>query len=249
LRRPPLVGATQRLRWIEGEALCVVRGFWRRCRGRVPDWLTAVARLRIARPRQTEVVWLGRRLLLRQSPPAGLLQRGLAWLRGRRFTSPGLRQSGRAFRLERFGVPGPRLLAFGQRPDGAGFILLQPPAGTVPLADWLRTPHPLRAELLRAAGALLRRLHDAGYRLTDLAALHVRDRRRGPSPILADVQPLEECRSTGPRDLASIVHALSLSIRDSAAFVAGYRDGDRPVADLVRTSEAATVPGGTIPHA
>ncbi len=131
-RRPPLVGRSQRLRWLDGEALCVTRALWRRCRGLVPTWLATAARQTVDRPRQSECRWHGRRLVLRQFPPAGLLRRWLAWLRGRPVLSPGQREAAQIFRQERAGVRGPRLLAFGQRPDGSGFVLVQPLPGDAP---------------------------------------------------------------------------------------------------------------------
>jgi tRNA A-37 threonylcarbamoyl transferase component Bud32 len=195
MRRPPLSGRAQRLRWVDGEALCVVRSFWRRCGGQLPDWLTTAARTPVTRDREDAIVVEGRRLILRRFPPAIVVRRWLARLLGRRFTSPGLHQSSRVFRLERFGVPGPRLLAFGQRADGAGFVLFEPPHNTIPLTDWLAAPRPDRLEVLQATEALLRRLHDAGYCLTEaLNALHVRRRAGRWSPILTDVQSLRECR-------------------------------------------------------
>jgi hypothetical protein len=228
LRRPPLAGPSQRLRWLDGESLCVLRGFWQRCGGEVPSWLTAAARAPVAQPLEHASTWLGRPVILRQYPPAGRLRHWLARLRGRRVTSPGLRQAGLLFRLERYGVLGPRLLAFGQRPDAAGFILFQPPGGAVPIAAWLAAPHPRRSDLLRSAGALLRRLHDADCRLSDPAALAVRG-RRVPTPILSDVQPVHACRRLGHalrrRDLRSAVRALGLSGDDTAAFMGGYGDG------------------------
>jgi tRNA A-37 threonylcarbamoyl transferase component Bud32 len=221
LLRPPLVGSAQRLRWIDGEALCVTRALWQRCCGRVPDWLAAAARAPIDRPRQREILWRGQRLVLRESPPAGTLRRWTARLRGRRVTSPEVRQSGLIHWLERHGVPGPRLLAFGHRADGAGFILMQPPAGTVPLTTWLASDHPNRVQLLDAAGRLVHRLHDAGCRLTDPAALHVRERNGVPVPVLVDVAAVRPCRRLGSdtwrRELDLLTQRLGLTGSDAAA--------------------------------
>jgi hypothetical protein len=250
MRQPPLTDKAQRLRWVDGEALCVVRDFWRHCRGQLPAWLTTAAREPVTGLQEEALAFRGRRLILRQSPPVGVLRRWLARLRGRRVTSPGLRQSGRVFRLERFGVPGPRLLAFGQRPDGAGFVLLQPPAGTMPLTDWLATSHPSRLDLLYAAGALIRQLHDAGYRLTDPAILHVRRPQSMPSPILADVQPLRECRhADGQRDLPGILRVLALPPDDAAALVGGYRGDVRLATNAPATQPLVATPGGADRHA
>jgi tRNA A-37 threonylcarbamoyl transferase component Bud32 len=221
LLRPPLAGPAQRLRWIDGEALCVTRAFWQRCCGRVPDWLAAAARAPMDRPRQREILWRGRRLVLRESPPAGAFRRWVARLRDRRATSPEVRQSGLIHRLQRHGVPGPQLLAFGHRVDGAGFILVQPPAGTVPLSTWLAADPTDRAQLLGATGRLVRRLHDAGCRLTDPAALHIRERSGRPMPILADVAAVRQCRRRGSnawhRELDALARRLGLTGSDAAA--------------------------------
>jgi tRNA A-37 threonylcarbamoyl transferase component Bud32 len=229
LLRPPLVGPAQRLRWIDGEALCVTRAFWQRCCGRVPDWLAAAGRAPIDRPRQREILWRGRRLVLRESPPASALLRWVARLRGRRVTSPEVRQSGLIHRLERHGVPGPRLLAFGHRADGAGFILVQPIADTVPLSTWLAADRADRVQLLSIVGRLVRRLHDAGCRLTDPAALHVRERDGRPVPVLADVAAVRPCRWLSPdawrRELNSLARRLGLTGTDAAALARGCARG------------------------
>jgi tRNA A-37 threonylcarbamoyl transferase component Bud32 len=243
LHRPPLPGPAQRLRWLDGEALCVTRAFWQSCRGRVPSWLRVAARETVARPQQTDRVWGGQRLILRQSPPASRLWHWLARLRGRRVASPVLRQAGLVFRLERSGVAGPRLLAFGQRPDGTGFVLLQPPADAVPLTTWLAVDRPGRVEVIRAAGALLRRLHEAGCRLTSQAALHVRSVAGLPIPTLADVSDVRPGRrvrgSAREWELAAAVRSLGLTQVDAAAFEHGYRTGDGQVLGVRRPQAEA----------
>jgi tRNA A-37 threonylcarbamoyl transferase component Bud32 len=126
LRRPPLATGGQRLRWIDGERLVITRPIWRATRGRLPDWLIAAARARVTEARETSLRWRGREVILRQFPPAGPLRRWWNWLRGKHEVAAGPRQGGLLFRLERCRVPGPRPLAFGQRPDGGSFILLRP---------------------------------------------------------------------------------------------------------------------------
>jgi hypothetical protein len=126
LRRPPLAGGTQRLRWVGGESLAVTRGMWRACRGRIPGWLTEVAHTSVKAVRETSILWRGRRVVLRQFPPASRLRRWWNALRGRHEIAAGPRLGGMLFRQERCGLPGPRPLAFGQRPDGGSFILLRP---------------------------------------------------------------------------------------------------------------------------
>ncbi|HEY1380868.1 MAG TPA: lipopolysaccharide kinase InaA family protein [Gemmataceae bacterium] len=126
LRRPPLPRRAQWLRWLDGERLVVTRSFWRTCRGRVPAWLADAARTPVTQVRQSEGVWRGRQVVLRRFPPHGILRRFWNWLRGRHEVAAGPREGGRLFRLERLGIPAPRPLAFGQRPDGGSFIAYLP---------------------------------------------------------------------------------------------------------------------------
>jgi tRNA A-37 threonylcarbamoyl transferase component Bud32 len=208
LRQPPLPTARQRLIWVEGEALCVTRDFWRACEGRLPDWLTRAARETVNRRHTTPFALPGGRALLTRGPAARWWQAWLARLRGRRYTSPELRRAELIGRLRRFGVPVPRLLAFGQRPDGAAFLLTEQP-DAIPLRGDL----PVR--LHAATLALLRRLAAAGLRLRrPPAGLSVRavtpgDRPAGASPsrphrlggaelVLTDLSQLKPCSRVRP---------------------------------------------------
>jgi hypothetical protein len=124
-RRPPLQRA-QALRWIDGESLVMTRPVWRACRGRVPTWLAAVSRSAVPKPRESVLKWRGRTLVLRQFPPMGRLRLWWNRLRGRHEVAAGPRLAGQFFRNERCGVPAPRPLAFGQRPDSGSFVLFSP---------------------------------------------------------------------------------------------------------------------------
>jgi hypothetical protein len=126
LRQPPLGHRAQRLRWVDGESLVLTRRFWCACRGRIPDWLADTAHTPVTRQQQSVRLWRGRCVVVRQYPPAGVVRRLWNRLRGRHEIAPGPRQGGLMFRAERFGVPGPRPLAFGQRPDGGSFIVFEP---------------------------------------------------------------------------------------------------------------------------
>ncbi len=192
LHQAPLKTGTQTLVRLHGEALSVTREFLQEFQGRVPDWLQPGAAP--TGPVGTALVALadGRRARL-------VRRRGgqpLAWLwatirRRHAPASPELRQAGMLFRLQRYGVPAPRLLAVGQRPvrlwRTESLLLTEEPAGAFSLAAWL-SRHPGRSldatELrqrrrwLREAGALLRRVHEAGY---TLAAVHDRHFRVRPA--------------------------------------------------------------------
>jgi tRNA A-37 threonylcarbamoyl transferase component Bud32 len=109
----PVLSGTQGVLRLDGEALCVTHDFWTELRGRLPGWLGAGEKRGVSRA----VVPLpgGRKGLLvrrREDQPLRWLWLGL---RCRPLVSPELRRAGELFRLQRQGLPAPRLLAFGQR--------------------------------------------------------------------------------------------------------------------------------------
>ena len=122
----------------------MTRAFRAELRGRLPEWLAppAAAHTSGSEVTRAPVERRGGRsgLLIRrhQSRPLAWLR---AWLRGRRLVSPELEQAGLLFRLERYGVTTPRLLAVGQkhlRPwRTASLLLTEPVSGTAPLIAWL----------------------------------------------------------------------------------------------------------------
>lgn len=159
---------SQQLIWLDGEALCVTPEFEAAVAGNIPDWLTrpladasrnCLAHTTLTIPqvglatfvqrRRTDFVdWLRSRL--KRKPPV----------------SSELRLLGLIFRLQRHGIFTPRVLAYGQRVSGPAqvesFLLTAPTAATGPLTPWLATADDSQHRaVLRAAGAFLRRLHDA----------------------------------------------------------------------------------------
>jgi heptose I phosphotransferase len=166
LRQPPLPDGTQQLLWLEDrERLCIARAFHEELGGRLPAWFPCDPRpspdgdrvehrLVVLEPGRTA------RLTQRWRRPAG-------WLARDKFPAPEFALAAAIFRLQRFGVPGPRLLAMGHRPltpaQHYSFLLTEPPAG-VPLPTFLRRADlPTRHRLLRRLGSALRQVHDAGY--------------------------------------------------------------------------------------
>jgi hypothetical protein len=178
LRSAPLPSGEQSLIWLDGEALCVTPAFAQELGGEVPRWLLPVP------PHPGLRDWVCRQRLPREHGPAGVLMqrvcdRPLRWLwdflRGRRFTAPELRQAALIFRLERYGIRVPRLLAMGQRHvrpwRTESFLLVEPLSEATSLVEWLRhraavgefsAERKQLRRMLHEAGSVLRRLHDAG---------------------------------------------------------------------------------------
>jgi tRNA A-37 threonylcarbamoyl transferase component Bud32 len=182
---PPATGK-QNLIWLDGEALCVTREFQEEIKQYVRgdirtclDWMrsadmtarSAVEKLviDIAGPRC--------RTLIRRRT-----NRPIRWLahalRGHALSSPELEQMAILFRLQRFGVGTPRLLAVGQRHvrpwRTESFLLTEIPVGVIRLSDWLANQdnrilwtgeRKQRRRWIAEAGRMLRRVHEAGYSL------------------------------------------------------------------------------------
>ena len=167
VRRVPLPLGTQNLIWLDGEALCVTRAFREEIGGRIPEWL----RFRPMEQRSVEEC----QVTLSNGRAGNLVRRtarGLGrWClsRWRRLPAPEVRHAALLFRLERHGVPCPKLLAFGQRRlalwSDHSFLLTESLPVDRYLHDLLTEPSSLaeRGNRLREAGALLRGVHDAGY--------------------------------------------------------------------------------------
>jgi tRNA A-37 threonylcarbamoyl transferase component Bud32 len=178
LRQVPLAPGSQNLIWLDGEALCVTRAFHEEVQDRQLDWLqTAEPAAGPANRVRQSLVGLPR------TPRAHLVRRWSsqpfrwlwACLRRKPLTSPELEQAGTLFRLQRFGIGTPRLLAVGQRHPRPwrteSFLLTAAPARAVPLVARLagQARRPLwtaerkqRRRWVRGAAQVLRRLHDAG---------------------------------------------------------------------------------------
>ncbi len=181
LRELPAASAGHQVIWHGGEALCMTPEFHTVVRGQKLDWLS-LDHLH-ARPSRQEVhtaVELpdGRKAALVRRRESRLFS--WLWSLGgrRRLTSTEVRQAGALFRLERYHIAGPRVLAFGQKFVAPwkveSFLLTESTARATPLHRFLsfgrstqgNTEQSLtvvdRRRLLRQAGILLRRVHDAG---------------------------------------------------------------------------------------
>jgi tRNA A-37 threonylcarbamoyl transferase component Bud32 len=173
----------QRLVWLAGEAVCAVpevAAVWPRPVIGPPFYgfgTDGAARVRVA----------GRDAVLVRGSTSAPLGRLCARLRAAPWRSPGVTIGRVLFHLQRYGVPGPRLLAFGQRLTSATgaewFALYEPPPGVV-LRAWRRTaPTVVRQKALVAVTELLAKLHDSGCVLTDAKNAFALD---GPHAVIAD---------------------------------------------------------------
>jgi tRNA A-37 threonylcarbamoyl transferase component Bud32 len=169
LRQPPLPAGTQQLLWLQpNERLCIARDFYEELGGRLPSWVP-----QDAVPSPHGVCVEHRLILLGAGRTGHLVQRWsrtAAWLPAGKYPAPELERAAAIFRLQRFGVAGPRLLAMGHRTVTAwqrfSFLLTEPAVGQT-LGTLLRqgTSPVRRQRLLRELGVQLRQMHEAGFTL------------------------------------------------------------------------------------
>ena len=234
LRHQPAASQAQQLVWLDGEALCVTPDFLATLRGQLPDYLVLSKAPPAARrwgsssqPGRSESFFTslelpnGDRGLLMRRHCKRPLARLWAWVRRCRLGSPELDTAVIIFRLERFGLSGPRLLAVGQRHQfpwsTRSFSLVQLPPKTIGLLKWLkgRSGRPAwtaeaerRWRVLRETASVLRTINDAGYSISDWkgaladlpkiagsALLCIEQGANGiPKVVLGRVTELRKCR-------------------------------------------------------
>jgi len=171
MRQPPLALCTQNLIWLDGEALQVTREFRDELGGQIPGWLTAK---KVSGPLSVKTVPLpGSRFAHLVTRSASRPWRWL-WARlwRRPLVAPELESMNVLFRLQRYGVVLPRLLAAGQenlRPwQMQSFLLTEPPQQAVPLPKFLLQAEPAtRREAVRRAARVLRQMHQASCYVED----------------------------------------------------------------------------------
>ncbi|MFL5331114.1 MAG: lipopolysaccharide kinase InaA family protein [Gemmataceae bacterium] len=168
-----------RIRWLDGERICVTNDCWDTLQGRIPDWLANAAS---GCPTKTRMIRLavpaiGSAWLLQVPPSAGwrsTVARIVEWP----VRSPAIAQAGLLFRLARHGVPVPQVLAFGGRDDGSGFLLAKTQDSSRSLRGWLALPRPERGHMLRRLGQVLHRCHAAGcFNIASESLVVVEDER------------------------------------------------------------------------
>lgn len=198
-RQAPLAAGDQNLIWLDGEAVCVTSDF----HGELDEYspLRRVIAPQLVRRRQFR-------------PFAGLW----AWLRGRELVAPEIEQAATLFRLQRYGIVTPRLLAVGQRAvrgTMASFLLTEPVADAVPLSRWLATHHhlPDRLQVVRQAASVVRGMHDAGSVFgpdpTGVEILQVKaESSRRSTVVLGSVETLRQLRQPSRRAVRRNLAAL-----------------------------------------
>ena len=182
-RLPPLVSGSQSLICLDGNALNVTAAFRALWPASVPEILSWPALRTTQGEREVTLPDGGRAILV------------CGRHRQRRHQIPPERQRmSILFRLQRYGIEAPQVLAVGERPaeeEGAvvSFLLTRPPTGTIPLGRWLAGGGDNREQVLYEAGVLLARLHQAGcYARGPLTGLAVQC-RPGESPRVVLERP------------------------------------------------------------
>jgi len=195
----PLAPGQQSLVCLEAEnALCVTPAFLALWPSSVPDFLRMPPGDAGPMSREITLPDGGQGLLV-------WARHRLPWYRRRgrarrTWTSPERLRMSTLFRLQRYGIEAPEVLAVGERLAGAthvdALLLTRQPAATQPLTDWLieragqrltLCERRLRREVLRQAGALLARLHDAGcYFRGESAGFAVRTSTAGAPRLVVD---------------------------------------------------------------
>jgi heptose I phosphotransferase len=264
-RQLPLARGIQEWATLNGGELCITPALvvvWPR---RSPLWLALDQQPAAPNPEWTRR-WLttdgGPALLVRRRRRLPLTKLSL-WGKPRACVEQ--RHAELLLRLQRHAVPAPQVLAMGRRAvlgSVESFVLTQPAAGAVRLTLWLarqtHRPEALarRRRLLRDAGALLHRLHDAACYLDDADALAVRfSPDEKPLVLLTSVERVKALRRPharlARRDRAFVERALTAagcSRSDRLRFVAGYRGLAREDAAApprwpgYRTAEAHVLP-------
>jgi tRNA A-37 threonylcarbamoyl transferase component Bud32 len=226
MRQPPLATGAQNLIWVDGEALLVTREFHDEMGGKVPPWLWTLATAQgvagLARAeKEVRPLFSGDLVTRWASRPWRWLWARL-WRRP--LVAPELEAMNVLFRLQRYGVVMPRLLAAGQKHlkpwQTQSFLLTERVAGAVPLPEYLATaPELTQREVVRQAAHVLRQMHQANCHFQDTRAESIGNlmlvcsrSAASPTVALATVQGIEKSHYPNPmrsrRDAAALVRAL-----------------------------------------
>jgi len=217
MRQIPLPAGQQNLVWLDGETACVTREFIALITERptdAPPGPSDSSRALQALHELKHQVHVQCRQIVRMNDScneAVLVRREesrfWSWLwrgvRRRSFSSKELSLAATLFRLQRFGVPVPKLLAVGQEfpaPWQVRSFLLLEHTSLPSLHDWRQNnaDENLERTLLAQSAVLLQRIHEAGYILArncdplDIFAVHAKGDET-PTVVLRDASVL--CRT------------------------------------------------------
>jgi hypothetical protein len=184
VHQPRTVGIAQPAQnviWLRGEELCVTPAFHEVSQNANPEFLTSLMYAEGKPGIDSKVVVLSesRAVVLSRRQESRPLSLFLTRLLGRRWTSPEVRQAGLIFRLQRFGIKTPRLLAFGQAQRFPGklrsFLLTEPDRDAISFSQKIREHTPSANQnrlvdcraLICEAGRLLGQIHESGCRFKD----------------------------------------------------------------------------------
>jgi tRNA A-37 threonylcarbamoyl transferase component Bud32 len=174
-RSVPRLSESPSVIWLDGEKLCLTPEMHSLIDSRIPAMFVLAnlpPRPRNLQWREVVLLTATRSAVLVRRRTNRLVRGCWAWLCRRPLTSPETRRAGILFRLQRFGIPAPRVLAFGQQRvvpwRTESFLLTESPARLLDLSAWLAEPFAAggpsireRGRALREAAELLRRLHEA----------------------------------------------------------------------------------------
>lgn len=216
-QRQPPSSLNQKLVWVAGEAVCAVpqvAAIWQSPAIAAPYYGCEPGTLPVVLPD-------GRNCVLVRGRSVAPYGRFRAWLRGRSWRSPGVTLGRVLFHLERYGIPAPGLLAFGQRftgPMSAEWFALHTPPAT-PLGT------PPDFALAAQLGRILRQLHDAGCSIGDnpLASFGIEE----GTICIRDPRAIRIAKPKAERELGLLLATLSPWVRKTAEL--SYRTGQRPV--------------------
>ncbi len=195
--QPQTTTTRQQLVWLAGEAVCAVpevAAVWQEPAIGAPFYGSGpVGTVRVRFAGRDAVLVRGRTFA-----PLGRLR---AWGRATPWRSPGATAGRVLFHLERYGVPAPKLLAFGQRLTSATraewFVLHEAPRG-IPLRRWRRSACSTeRLRVMSTVRECLRALHDAGCVLSDATTAFA---VAGGNVMIADPRAVRIVRRVDPAD-------------------------------------------------
>lgn len=233
-----------RLRWIDGEALCVTTSYLKSAGGEIPAWIRQGAQSTV--PWRTVEVHAGSDfdpVVLCSFPPASRCRRWFSALSRSCVQSIAIRQAGMAFRLMRHKIPVAPVVAFGGRPDGGGFVMCRISVDVRSARSWLALPRPGRRAMLRRIGQLLRQCHDAGCRGINANNLMIEAARRPRLRLIPNGDLFSSSKAT-EKAIASEIQRLAAGLglvdrRDVVRMVRGYFGSDAIKPETLRIAAAS----------